>query len=120
MVGTNLDNYTINKQCGKLKINKLTATLTVTANDASKPYDGTALTQSDYSYTDGVIQTRDTLSAETEGSIINYGNTPNTIKTISITRDGVDVSYNYENIKKSAGTLTITKRPITVKSKDGI
>ena len=86
-------------------------TLTLTAGSGSKTYDGTALTVS--TVTNSGLINGHTLSATTQGSQKNYGSSSNTIATYSIKSGTTDVAKNY-NVQTVAGTLTVTKKTVTV------
>ena len=86
----------------------------ITANDALKAYDGTALTES--GFTNTALETGDTHTftvVMTEGSTItNIGTEPNVIATV----DGTAVTTGIGNylVTTANGTLTITPKPLTI------
>lgn len=103
---------------GYLKIDKNTSSkITITANDASKPYNGEPLSDKGFK-TEGLPGG---LKAEAviEGSITHvYENAPknNVVKTVKILdANGKDVTENFPNIKKVNGTLTITPAKLKLK-----
>ena len=69
MKGTNLANYAITKVEGKLTVTKNTNEIAIVANNNSKMYDGTPLTDSGYTYTTGILADGDVLTATVEGTI---------------------------------------------------
>jgi uncharacterized repeat protein (TIGR02543 family) len=112
----NADNYTITEVLGELYIETNSKTIVITANNAEKIYDGTALTDSGYTYTEGVLAEGDVLTATVEGSITNFGNADNVVTGYKVTRNGVDVTDNYNFGESGKGTLTINKRTVTLTS----
>ena len=103
---------------GKLVINPVTGQLiTITANSASKIYDGTPLTDNGFDYTKGVLADGDVLTAVVEGSATNVGDEGrNVVKSYAVKRDGVDVTKNYTFGNSNDGKLTINPRSVTLKS----
>lgn len=65
--GTDFNNYEISETFGTLSITKITTPIVVTAASDTKVYDGTALTKSNFTYTDGVLVAGDRLEATIEG-----------------------------------------------------
>ncbi len=106
---------------GVLKINPITEnTITITANSASKTYDGTPLTDIGFTFTEGVLKNGDVLTAVVEGSATNVGDEgKNVVKSYKVMRDGVDVTGNYTFTDSVDGKLTINKRTVTLKSEGG-
>ena len=120
--GKNYDsgNYTIDKHEGKLKITQNQADITVTAESATKVYDGTALTNSAAKVSG--LPKGFTATVTVDGSAKNVADTKtgnNKVTEVNITKDGKDVTNQFANITKKDGTLTITKRPVTLKSESG-
>ena len=103
---------------GVLKINPITEkTITITANSASKIYDGTPLTDIGFNFTQGVLVEGDVLTAVVEGSATNVGDEgKNVVKSYKVMRDGVDVTGNYTFTDSVDGKLTINKRTVTLTS----
>ena len=92
-------------------------TITVTAASGSKKYDGTPLTNSGYTYTDGVLVPGDVLTAVVEGSATNVGDEgKNVVKSYIVTRGGADVTANYTFTDSVDGKLTILPRSVTLTS----
>ena len=110
------DNYNITKNEGKLSITAVETALVVTANDASKTYDGTALTDSGYTYTEGVLAEGDELVVEVEGSQTDAGSSANVVKSVKVMRGDVDVTANYNIGDPVDGKLTVAKRDVTLTS----
>lgn len=120
--GKNFDsrNYTIVKHEGKLKITQNQAVITVTAGSATKVYDGKVLTNSAATVTG--LPKGFTATVTVEGSAKKVSDTTtgnNKVAAVKITKDEKDVTNQFANITKKDGTLTITKRPVTLKSESG-
>ena len=90
--------------------------ITVTADSDTKVYDGTALTDSGYT-TSGVPYGY-TVTAVVTGSQTNVGSTENVVSSVTVTKaNGTDVTELFANyITKVPGTLTVTKRNVTLTS----
>ena len=92
-------------------------TITVTAASGSKKYDGTPLTNSGFSCTEGVLVSGDVLTAVVEGSATNVGDEgKNVVKSYKVTRGGADVTGNYTFTDSVDGKLTILPRTVTLTS----
>ncbi len=121
--GTNLDNYNITCEYGNLIINKITTPLIVTADTNSKTYDGTPLTDDGITYTPNVLKGTDFVTAtnvvqkEDQPFILqNVGQADNVVTNVKVMRGDKDASINYTFGTHVKGSLTITKRNITVTS----
>ena len=103
---------------GVLKINPITEnTITITANSASKTYDGTPLTDIGFTFTEGVLADGDVLTAVVEGSATNVGDPGvNKVTSYVVTRGNKDVTGNYTFTDSVDGKLTINKRTVTLTS----
>ena len=112
----NPDNYTITEVLGELYIETNSNTITITAKSDGKIYDGTPLTNSGYTYTEGVLAEGDVLTATVEGSITNFGTVDNVVTGYKVMRGDVDVTNNYTFGESGKGTLTIKKRTVTLTS----
>jgi hypothetical protein len=106
-------NYSINYSNGTLTVTQSDVDLTVTANSDSKEYDGTPLTNSGFTVTEGNLLSGDYIEADITGSITEVGTTNNIISNITVKNNGVDVTENY-NITSTNGTLQVNERPITI------
>ena len=111
---TAVGNYTVTTANGTLTVNP--KAVTITANDASKEYDGTALTES--GFTTSALEAGDTHTftvVMTAGSTItDVSSTPNVIATV----DGIEMTTgtqiavgNYL-VTTANGTLTVGKKSI--------
>ena len=103
---------------GVLKINPITENkITITANSASKTYDGTPLTDIGFTFTEGVLADGDVLTAVVEGSATNVGDPGvNKVTSYVVTRGNKDVTGNYTFTDSVDGKLTINKRTVTLTS----
>ena len=88
----------------------------ITANSANKKYDGTALKNSGYTYTSGVLVSGDVLEAVVSGEQLNVGSADNKVISYKVTRNGQDVTGNYTFGESKNGVLKVTKRTITLTS----
>nr|MCR4903280.1 hypothetical protein [Butyrivibrio sp.] len=128
--GDKTDNYAITYVSGSLTVNK--KTVTMTAPDDEKVYDGTALTAPGFGYgiaddkkvtISGLLEEHQLsgVSMTETSTRTTYGETDNVIDTDSIVITDINdtsaspVNYagNY-NFVTTSGTLKITKRPITI------
>lgn len=118
--GTDFGNYEITIVNGTIKIVTKDSKIVVQASGNTKVYDGTPLTQPAYTFTEGILLTGHTLTAQTEGSITNAGTAVNKIKegSVKVTdADGKDVTSNYQFDTYVNGELKVTARPVTLTSK---
>ena len=105
---------------GVLKINPITENkITITANSASKTYDGTPLTDGGFNFTQNVLVEGDVLTAVVEGSATNVGDPGvNKVTSYVVMRGDKDVTGNYTFGESVKGTLTVNKRPVTIIAQD--
>ncbi|MDO4176116.1 MAG: InlB B-repeat-containing protein [Bacillota bacterium] len=101
---------------GELEITPVSTKIVITAESASKMYDGTALENDGFTYTEGVLVNGDRLTAVVEGSQTNFGSSANVVSSYAVTRDGKDVTGNYSFGESVDGTLTVSKRAVTLTS----
>ena len=104
-------NYEITKVSGTLSITP--ATITITADSASKVYDGTALSNDAYEKTD--LVSGDSIESITiAGSQTVVGSSDN-VPSASVIKNAAnqDVTSNYD-ITYANGTLEVTKKAITI------
>ena len=114
-------NYSV--VCTPGTLNVLPRRITITTADASKVYDGTPLKCGDYTISDdgqdgaGLATGQKIGSVEIVGSIIGVGYSPNTVGKLTIVdADGNEVNRDNYIVTYHEGTLTVTPRPIWVKS----
>ncbi len=95
--------------------------LTITADSASKEYDGTALTTNAAQITSGTLAGGDTLSSVTgTGARTAVGTSANVPSAAVITNAlGTDVTGNYQ-LTYSNGTLTVTAKALTLTATEQI
>ena len=124
--GTKADNYDIDRTEGKLTVTDRDETekyeITVTANSATKTYDGTEKTVSgvtDTTFTNdkGAQFTVEGLSATVSGT--DAGEYANEVSGTPVVKDaaGNDVTKQFK-VKTVNGKLVIDKRAVTIKPKD--
>ena len=114
--GTLAENYIIETEEGKLTVTSPEQHIVITANSAEKTYDGTPLTDDGFTYTDFVLAEGDVLEAVVEGSQTDAGSSVNVIKSYRVMRGETDVTANYIFDDSVDGTLTVTKRKVTLTS----
>ena len=98
----------IARAAGKLTVNPITTPIVVTADPATKAYDGTDLTKNTYTYTDGVLVTGDTIEVTITGSQKFVGSSNNTVSNVKVMRNGEDITSNYTMGTHVDGTLEVT------------
>ena len=102
---------------GYVTITPIETEIVITANSASKKYDGTPLTDDGFIFTEGVLVKGDVLTAVVEGSATNVGDEGrNVVKSYKVMRGDVDVTGNYTFGNSIDGKLTINKREVTLTS----
>ena len=101
---------------GKLTVTPITTPIVVTADSATKAYDGTDLTKDTYTYTNSVLLTGDTLEATITGSQKFVGSSNNTVSNVKVMRDGEDITGNYTFGTHLDGTLEVTsaEQPLAI------
>ena len=113
---TTVGNYKVTTAKGTLTINP--KTVTITANDNSKVYDGAALTESGFTATD--LETGDTheftVTMTAESTITNRGDQPNVIATVDgfAVETGVAIAIGNYLVTTVNGTLSVTGKVITI------
>jgi len=109
-------NYDIVCMEGDLTIVPVSSPITITADSNTKKYDGTALTDSGYTYTEEILVSGDTLTATVEGAQTDAGSSVNTVTGYQVMRGTTDVTSDYTFAESVPGTLEITKRSVTLTS----
>ena len=117
--GSVIGNYEIILLEGELKV--VERIITITSGSAEKVYDGTPLTDHSHSITSkkGLFSGHK-YTVDVIGTITDAGSTANIFDETSVLitdASGKDVGYRYGIIFET-GTLTVTKRKITVQSAD--
>ena len=126
---TNKDNYTVREQLGILTVTENTAEVTLTAPSATKVYDGTPLTckgttddncggEGPKTVTATGLPEGFTVDATASGSKTHAGTEPNVVNDgyKILNAAGEDKTANFTNVKKTDGTLTVTKAPLTIET----
>ena len=98
-------NVTIEK--GTLSITPITTPIVVTANSDTKNYDGEDLTNKSYTYTNDVLLAGDELTATITGKQKYVGTSDNKVTCVKVTRDGKDITSNYNFGTHVNGTLEV-------------
>ena len=114
--GTKADNYTITQEYGELVVTKNTSVINITAKSANKTYDGQALTETRYDFTQNILAEGDVLTAVVKGSQTDAGSSANVVKSYRVMRGDVDVTDFYTFGEIENGTLTVTERKVTLTS----
>ena len=114
--GTLADNYTIKTAAGTLIVKSVPSEIVITAASDSKKYDGSPLTNADYTYTDGILAKGDVLTATVEGTITDVGTAENVVTGYKVMRGETDVTANYTFGDSVKGKLEVTKRSVTLTS----
>ncbi len=112
----NFDNVTFEVTDGWLEIVPIASSIIIIPSDSTKLYDGTPLVQPAFTYTNGVFVNGDSLVVEMASSITEVGSIANVVKSYKVLRGTTDVTKNYTFATPEKGTLTITKRSITLTS----
>lgn len=92
--------------------------IVVTANSNSQTYNGKALTDDGFTYTQNVLKEQDKINAKITGSQTNAGTSSNVVGEVKVMRGEDDATANYTFGEHVDGTLTVEARKITLKSQD--
>lgn len=114
--GTNLDNYSITKELGKIQIDKIETAIIIMPASDTKAYDGSSLTNSNFTLKQGSLVDGDVLEVEMDGSVTDVGSVNNAVDTYKVMRGEVVATGNYNFDAPEIGTLTITARSVTLTS----
>ncbi len=110
-------NYEITEEYGTLEVTKSTAAFTITAKDAEKTYDGTALTESGYTVTKPEGFENFAVTAVVSGTITDAGTADNIVESYTIKDPSEnDVTGNFTTVTKVNGTLKVNPREVTLHS----
>ena len=91
--------------------------LTIFTGSAEKTYDGTALTNGEWSLTDGQLLTGHSITVEMNAAITEAGSKANTPTVHIFDENGEDVTSWYI-ITYNSGTLVVNRITLTIRSKD--
>ncbi len=115
---TNFSNVKFVIVDGGLTITPIETPIVITADSNEKEYDGTALTDSGYTYTEGVLVSGDVLTAVVAGSQTDAGSSANKVTSYKVMRGEEEVTANYTFGVSVDGTLKVTPRAITITVSD--
>ena len=123
---TSLANYEITPVYGTLTVTRSATEIAVTAKSGSWVYDGQPHALHEYNATNlGTLQPGDALAVTFDAASVvtsptdgasGDGRVENRIASVRVMRGDLDVSANY-TLASYPGTLTVTKRPVTLTSK---
>ena len=106
------ENYSLTDSLGKLKVTVNDTAVTFTADSASKPYDGTALTLN--KVTASGLPTGLSFTASASGSQTDAGTGVNTVFSyVILDATNTDVTSNFTNITTVPGELKVTARKVS-------
>lgn len=111
-------NVTIKK--GTLSITPITTPIVVTANSDNKIYDGEDLTNNEYTYTNNVLLAGDELTATITGKQKYVGTSDNKVEGVKVTRDGKDITSNYNFGTHVNGTLKVEQSSQIITAEDNL
>ena len=111
-------NYDIGVDFGTLKIES--RLLTIQSGNASKIYDGKALTSSKWQLISGTVAKNQRLTVTVTGSQTDVGESQNTMNARVTDSAGKDVTALGYKITLQTGSLRVTPRQITITSDDAI
>ena len=112
-------NYIVAEDLGTLTITTSSAAVVLTAASGSKVYDGKDLTAPEVTATG--LPEGFTVDAEASGSQKDAGTAANTVGSKYVIRDraGEDRTSSFANVSTADGLLTVTPRPVTIKTGSG-
>lgn len=109
--------YNITYSAAEVTVNKYSGEVVITAKDATKPYDGSALTASTSDVTfSGLLgsDTVDVTAVSGEATVPGKDGIAKITDYVIKNAAGEKINDNYANIKLVDGKLSVTKRDITV------
>lgn len=108
--------YNITYSAAEVTVNKYSGEVVITAKDATKPYDGSALTASNDVTVSGLLgsDTVDVTAVSGEATVPGKDGIAKITDYVIKNAAGEKINDNYANIKLVDGKLTVTKRDITV------
>ena len=104
----------IKVETGTLTITPITTPIVVTAGSADRGYNGTELTNNNYTYTNDVLLPGDILTATITGSQKYVGNSDNVVSNVKVERGNKDITSNYTFGTHINGTLKVNTELQTV------
>jgi hypothetical protein len=105
-------NYDVTFNDGSLIVDR--RSITIKATDASKSYDATALSSSSFAITNGSLASTDSITATPLATLTSAGTLKYQQSYTIANSSGEDVTSSY-SITPQDGTLTVTKRPLSLK-----
>ena len=121
--GTKLSNYAVTTKYGTLNVKQSADEITIKAPSGSKMYDGTPLTLTSGATYTGKLAEGDVLRVTLAGSQTDFGSSAVTVAGYRVIRmvDDVetDVTDNYKFGQSVPGTVSVTKRKVTLTSGSG-
>ena len=121
-INENFENVTFVIVDGTLVIKPIETVIDITADSNEKIYDGTALTDDGYTFTENVLVEGDELVVVVEGTITDAGTVENKIVSYQVLRTAVeqrasvDVTACYTFGEITDGTLTVKPREVVITS----
>lgn len=106
------ENYNIKTISGKLIVEQ--RVIRLRTGSASKVYDGTSLSAPTYDVLYGSVVEGQQLIVSRYATLTDAGSIPNIVQVQVLDADGRDVSHNYDFGEITYGTLTVTRRSLTV------
>ena len=115
LAGYKDENYSIETDEGTLTITQNENEIVVNARNAVRKYDGRPLTEDEADVTG--LPEGYTADVTVSGSITDVGTADNVVETVAIKdASGNDVTDQFKTITKNNGTLTVTRRSVTLTS----
>ena len=111
---TAIGNYMVTTVDGLLTVSQDATPIIITANSNEKTYNGTALTDNGYTYTQGVLQDGDVLTAVVEGSRTDVGTAENKVTSYKVMRGTTDVTGAYTFGTPVNGELKVNPKSVTI------
>ena len=87
--------------------------MTIQVKDTAKEYDGQPIYATEAEIVEGSLSTGHRISYTFEGSLTSVGTSSSNVSVKIYDMNSVDVTNDY-NLKIIPGTITVSKRPITV------
>lgn len=92
---------------GTLRVNPKSEKIIVTASSDEKIYDGVELKNNNYTYTENILVSGDTLEATITGSRMYAGKSDNVVTSVKVMNGNKDVTDNYSFGSHINGTLKV-------------
>lgn len=105
--------YIVDYVDGELEVTVNPAVIIITADDAEKVYDGTALTEAGYT-TSALPQGVTSVEAVVEGTQTTVGTAANVVTGYTLWNGTADVTAYFAEAELVSGELEVTKRPLQI------